>query len=352
MPSVPYTEAALLSYCSVVPARFDSLVTDQVLARLPIRTLATQCEKRAIVTDADKPAIVYIGSGGTLNDTAVTWDAPSVLSSLRPRAQCPPAANDSSAFESVPARVGTTSDLTFAAGRLVASGGAIAPGMRPAHDASGSDVTRASVLAATGYDLSLGVPAPIPGLAWNAERYLYEPALDQAGLPFREPGKRGLYLQPYQDPSLGAGRAGLRWTQVDTLEPTPGRPYRPVGPTESAALWTGVQQYRGMIESNLLGRQMKGESSFRENPNAAPYVSPHVLPVKSPNERDFAWIQSSGLPAGMPYSGFPYTPVPMADFLSGAWLMPGYRPSVALPRGFESVQYIPVAPPSGPLKPK
>jgi len=85
MPSVPYSEAALLSYCSVIPPRFDALVTDQVLARLPIRTLATQCEKRAVVTEADKPAIVYIDSGGTLNSTPVEWDAPSSFADLTPK---------------------------------------------------------------------------------------------------------------------------------------------------------------------------------------------------------------------------------------------------------------------------
>jgi hypothetical protein len=74
MPSPTGTDN--LSYCAPIGPRFDSLVTDQFLARVAIRELATQCEKRALITNADKPSIEWIPSGGSFNTSPVGYTGP------------------------------------------------------------------------------------------------------------------------------------------------------------------------------------------------------------------------------------------------------------------------------------
>lgn len=73
MPSVSYAQAAQLSFCAPIEPRFDQLVTDQVLRRLPVREVETQCAKRARITEADKPTIAYIATGGAFDANPVVF---------------------------------------------------------------------------------------------------------------------------------------------------------------------------------------------------------------------------------------------------------------------------------------
>ena len=75
MPSIGFANASQLSYCGVSPPLFERLVTDQLFDRLPIREIATQCEKRVLIADSDKPVFDYIPSGGLLTSDPVTWQA-------------------------------------------------------------------------------------------------------------------------------------------------------------------------------------------------------------------------------------------------------------------------------------
>jgi len=76
MSSVSYAQASTLSYCAPIAPRFDKLVIDQVIRRLPVREIETQCVKRAVITEADKPPITFIASGGTPNTAPVRWRPP------------------------------------------------------------------------------------------------------------------------------------------------------------------------------------------------------------------------------------------------------------------------------------
>lgn len=73
MSSVNFAQASTLSYCAPITPRFDKLVIDQVIRRLPVRETETQCVKRAVVTEADKPTITFIASGGTPNAEPVRF---------------------------------------------------------------------------------------------------------------------------------------------------------------------------------------------------------------------------------------------------------------------------------------
>jgi hypothetical protein len=64
-----------LSLCEPQEPRFDSLVTDQVFHRFPRAEMGTQCVKRAIVTNADKPTLDFVPSGGTFDADPVQLSA-------------------------------------------------------------------------------------------------------------------------------------------------------------------------------------------------------------------------------------------------------------------------------------
>jgi hypothetical protein len=83
MSSVSYAQAQQLSRCTVVDPRFDSLVTDQVLDRLPIRPPGTECQKLSMITAAGIPTLSYIASGGALNAQPVAWQAKTDLATKR-----------------------------------------------------------------------------------------------------------------------------------------------------------------------------------------------------------------------------------------------------------------------------
>jgi len=234
-------------------------------------------------------------------------------------------------------------------GGFFGPGGAAPAGLRQGVDPAEADLERAFVRATTGYDPAWGVPGDAAGLKWSGPRYLYEPARDQSGLPFQNAADRGFYLQAYQDAALGAGLTGFRWVHTLTAAPTAGRPYSAVGPAESAALWTEVQQYRASMEDNLIGRQVKGEAAFREDPNAPKYVSPYVLPKKQIDIQDYAWIAQKNMPVGCPYPE-PYMPVPLKDYTSGYWLSEEYTPSLPLPPPYDQIFWR-CSVPSAPGKP-
>jgi hypothetical protein len=76
MPSVLYPNAQLLSHCSVIAPRFDTLVVDQLTAKIPIAEIETECLKRTVVTNADKPTIsIVTSSGGGMNLEPVLYTA-------------------------------------------------------------------------------------------------------------------------------------------------------------------------------------------------------------------------------------------------------------------------------------
>ncbi len=83
MSSVSYAQAKLLSYCGAAEPYVDSWTTDQVRRFLKVQEMETQCRKTVRVSDADKPAIDFIASGGVANDLPVAWQAGPTQESTR-----------------------------------------------------------------------------------------------------------------------------------------------------------------------------------------------------------------------------------------------------------------------------
>jgi hypothetical protein len=64
------------------------------------------------------------------------------------------------------------------------------------------------------------------------------------------------------------------------------------------------------------------------------YEPPMAGQATSTDLTAFAWIPQRDLPYGCPYP-HAYLPVPQEDFVSGAWLMPTYVPSIPLPHPYD-----------------
>lgn len=76
MSLTPVTQVQSLTHCDVRPSLFDSLVTDQFLRHVPIEEIDGSCVSYPRIKEADKPTtIAYVSSGGTVNDTPVSYDA-------------------------------------------------------------------------------------------------------------------------------------------------------------------------------------------------------------------------------------------------------------------------------------
>jgi hypothetical protein len=221
-------------------------------------------------------------------------------------------------------------------------GGSVAPGLRapPTMEEQLAWARRRPVLEATGFDPAWGTPPEVRGLRWSPMRFLYEPAPDETGAPYRGSANRGYYRQPHQSSVLGPGRWGWRWIEVETNVPDPTRPYRVIGTAEASAL--DIEVNRASLDRRLLapeGGQIERKLDLREPaPGWIPPSTPAPAIIRRPRMTDFAWIQQRDLPVGCPYP-HAYLPVPRQDYVSGRWLSPDYVPSIPLPPPYDQTPW-------------
>jgi hypothetical protein len=221
-------------------------------------------------------------------------------------------------------------------------GGSVAPGLRapPTMEGQLAWAPRRPVLEATGFDPAWGTPPEVRGLRWSPMRFLYEPAPDETGAPYRRPADRGYYRQPHQSPVLGSGRWGWRWIEVESTVPDPTRPYRVLGTAEASAL--DVEVNRASLGRRLLapeGGKIERKLDLREPArNWIPPSTPAPAITRRPRMTDFAWIPQKDLPVGCPYP-HAHLPVPRQDYVSGRWLSPDYVPSIPLPAPYDQTPW-------------
>jgi hypothetical protein len=221
-------------------------------------------------------------------------------------------------------------------------GGSVTPGLRaaPTMEEQLAWARRRTALEATGFDPAWGTPPELRGLRWSPMRFLYEPAPDETGAPYREPADRGYYRQPHQSPVLGPGRWGWRWIEVETNVPDPTQPYRVLGTAEASAL--DVEVNRASLGRRLLapeGGQIERKLDLREPaPGWIPLPTPAPAITRRPRMTDFAWIPQRDLPVGCPYP-HAYLPVPRQDYVSGRWLSSDYVPAIPLPPPYDQTPW-------------
>ncbi len=220
--------------------------------------------------------------------------------------------------------------------------GSIGGGLRAPRDAAPAEIGRELTLLATGFDLAWGAPPSLPGLNWNTARLVYEgstPAgvpdgMDRGALVGMK-GHEGLYLQAVRNSEWSQ-----RWVRVFTPFPTTFRPYQILSRTESDA----IDREIGTASMSYI----QGAYA-RESLNRRAAVVPSIRTPKSGPASAYVWVPASMLPSGMPISGYSEVPVPRADYYSGVWKSPGYRPGIPLPPGYERVAFVPPTPYAGPL---